>query len=80
MYHSPMFGAINFSKPKGKSYERQTWSYDRGDYNLLQHKAATTRWDLLYDYDMNLHAQNLSNHIIDRVIPWIPNRITRIRP
>ena len=43
-YHCPIYGIFNFSKPRGKSYARLTWNYDRGDYILLRQKAAQTDW------------------------------------
>ena len=41
-FHCPVYGILNFSKPKSKSYLCQTWSYDQGDYNLLRQKASST--------------------------------------
>ena len=46
-FHCPVYGILNFSKPKSKSYQRQTWSYDQGNYNVLRQKASTTDWDTL---------------------------------
>ena len=43
-YHCTIYGILNFSKPRGKSYARLTWSYDRGDYILLRQKTAQTDW------------------------------------
>ena len=37
-YHCPIFGILNFTKPKRKSYLHHTWSYGRGDYNLLRER------------------------------------------
>ena len=44
-YHCPVFGILNFTKPKRKSYLCHTLSYDRGDYNLPREKASTTNWE-----------------------------------
>ena len=79
-YHCPVFGVLNFSKPRGKSYVRTTWSYDRGDYNLLKQKASLTDWESFYDTDINKHALGITNHITDIAKECIPNRVTRIRP
>ena len=79
-YHCPVFGILNFTKPKRKSYLRHTWSYDRGDYNLLRGKATTTDWESLYDQDINKHVKNITEHITDISKACIPNRLTRIRP
>ena len=79
-YHCPVFGVLNFSKPRGKSYVRTTWSYNRGDYNLLKQKASLTDWESFYDTDINKHAMGITNHITDIAKECIPNRVTRIRP
>lgn len=79
-YHCPVFGILNFSKPRGKSYVRMTWSYDRGDYNLLRQKASSTDWESFYDNDIDKHALGITDHITDIAKECIPNRITRIRP
>lgn len=78
-YHCPIFGILNFSKSKSKSYLRHTWSYERGDYDLLRYKAETTDWESLYDPNINIYAQNITNHIIAISKVCIPNRMTRIR-
>ena len=41
-FHCPVYGILNFSKPKNKSYLQQIWSYDQGDYNLL--RKSFTHW------------------------------------
>ena len=79
-FHCPVFGILNFTKPKFKSYTRHTWSYDRGDYNLLREKAADTNWNILSDPDINIHTKNITDHIISISKACIPNRLTRIKP
>ena len=79
-YHCPVFGVLNFSKPRGKSYVRTTWSYDRGDYNLLKQKASLNDWESFYDTDINKHVPDITNHMTDIAKECIPNRVTRIRP
>ena len=79
-YHCPIFGILNFSKCKRKSYLRHTWSYDRGDYTLLRQKATEISWETLSDLDVNKHAQNISDHITAIAKTCLPNRQTRIRP
>ena len=78
-FHCPVYGILNFSKPKSKSYQRQTWSYDQGNYNVLRQKASSTDWDTLRDPKVNIHAQNITNHIMSLANECIPNRMTRIR-
>ena len=47
-YHCPVFGILKFSKPKMKSYVRNIWIYDQGDYQQLRMKAAVTDWASLF--------------------------------
>ena len=75
-YHCPVFGVLNFSKPRGKSYVRTTWSYDRGDYNLLKQKASLNDWESFYDTDINKHVPDITNHMTDTAKECIPNRVT----
>ena len=44
-YHCPVFGVFNFSEPKIKCFKRPVWQYDRGDYELLRHKASSFEWN-----------------------------------
>ena len=76
-YHCPIFGILNFTKPKRKSYPRHTWLYDGGDYNLGE-KASTTNGERIYYQDVNKHVQNITEHIIDISKACIPNRLTQI--
>ena len=59
-YHCPVYGILNFRKPKCKSFVRRTWSFDQGDYTLLRDKASTTNWEDMYDPDVN---NKLGGHV-----------------
>lgn len=48
-YHCPVYGILRFAKPKLKSFTRQIWNYDQGDFNLLRTKATNTDWESLRD-------------------------------
>ena len=37
-YHFPIFDIFKFSKPKFKSFLRQIWRYEHGDYNFYDKK------------------------------------------
>ena len=76
-FHCPVFGILNFTKPKVKSYTLHTLSYDQGDCNLLREKAADTNLNILSDPDINIHAKNITYHISGISKACIPNRITR---
>ena len=79
-YHCTVFGILNFTKPKRKSYLRHTWSYDRGDFNLLREKASRTNWERIYDQNFSKQVQRTTEHIIDISKACIPNRLTRVQP
>ena len=79
-YHCPVYGILKFSKPKYKSFERQIWSYDRGDYDLLRGRAALSNWDALKDADIDTYARNVTNHIKEISKQCIPNKTIRVRP
>ena len=60
-YHCPVFGILKFSKPKMKSYVRNIWIYDQGDYQQLRMKAAATDWASLFHNNLNVYASNITN-------------------
>ena len=69
-YHCPVFGILNITKPKRKSYLRLTWSYDRGYYNRFREKA---NWDNIYDQAITKLVKNIPEHNIDISKACIPN-------
>ncbi|MCG8096816.1 MAG: hypothetical protein JAZ17_24870 [Candidatus Thiodiazotropha endolucinida] len=79
-YHCPIYGAFKFCRPKIKSFTRQIWNYDRGDYNLLRTKAADTDWNTLRNDDVDVYASNIINHLLSIAKDCIPNKMTRIKP
>ena len=79
-YHCLVFGLIKFTKPKIKSYRRQIWKYDQGDYQLLRTKAVETDWNSLRDNNLDTYAANISNHIRLIVKECIPNKVVTIKP
>ena len=79
-FHCPVFGILNCTRPKIKSYTRHTWSHDGGDFNLLHERAAHTNWNILSDPDFNLHTKNITDHIIITSKACIPNRLACIKP
>ena len=79
-YHCPVYGGLNFTKPKTKVIERNIWLYDQGNYEVLREKAVRTNWiDLRHD-DINVHASNITEHILEIPKQCIPNRIIKIKP
>ena len=62
-FHCPVFGIINFSKPKAKSFERHVWLYNQGDNDLLREKASTTDWESFKSPNIDLYAEGITNRI-----------------
>ena len=79
-YHCPIFGIFKFSKPKVKSYTRQIWNYEQGDFQLLRSKAAETDWSALRDDNLDTYAINITTRLLSIAKDCIPNKIVRIKP
>ena len=79
-YHCPVFGLMKFSKPKAKSYTRQIWDYEQGDFQLLRTKAAETEWDSLRNNNLDTYATNISYRIMAIAKQCIPNKVVTIKP
>ena len=79
-YHCPVFGILNFSKPKRKSFTRRIWRYDQGNYNLLRENVASTDWNVLKNDDINTYAKGLIDKLLHLAEDSIPNKVITIRP
>ena len=79
-YHCPVYGIFKFSKHTRKSFTRQIWSYDQGDYDSLKTKVSNTDWDLLSDPDINIYTRNFTDHLNLLTAECIQNKTVRIRP
>ena len=79
-YHCPVFGILNFSKPKRKSFTRRIWRYDQGNYNLLRENVASTDWNVLINDDINTYAKGLIDKLLHLAEDSIPNKVITIRP
>lgn len=78
-FHCPVYGILNFSKPRYNCIVRQVWSYERGNYDLLRQKAAETNWTLFQNDDINVYANNITDHIKNIATECIPNKTIRLR-
>ena len=79
-YNCPVFGILNFSKPKRKSFTRCMWRYDQGNYNLLREKVASTDWNVLQNDDINTYAKGLIDKLLHLAEDSIPNKVITIWP
>ena len=73
-YHCPIYEICNFSKNIRKTFNHCIWKYDEGNYDLLRTKFSETNWDAISDTDVNIFAENLTNHIITLSTECIPNK------
>ena len=63
-YHCPTFGILKFSKTKSKSFDRHTWDYNNGDYDLLRDKTSEIDWNSLNNDNIDIYADNIKNAIL----------------
>ena len=79
-YHCPVFGILKFVKPKSKVFERHTWSYNNGNYDLLREKASSVNWDSLKDDNIDIYASNIETKILSLANDCIPNQNIKVKP
>ena len=79
-YHCPIYGILNFCKPKRKAFSRRIWQYDHGNYDLLRQKAVDTDWNLLRHDNIDTYAQTITDQILTLAESCIPNKTVTIRP
>ena len=79
-FHCPVFGILNFSTPKAKSFERHEWLYNQDDYDLLREKASTTDWESFKSPNIDLYAEGITKRIKEIPIECFPNKIITVKP
>ena len=79
-FHCSIFGILNFSKPKVKTFERQTWLYNQGNYDQMREKASSTDWGSFQNSDIDVYAENITNRIDELSNECIPNKNVKIKP
>ena len=79
-HHCPVFGILKFVKPKSKVFERHTWSYNNGNYDLLHEKASSVNWDSLKDDNIDIYASNIETKILSLANYCIPNKNIKVKP
>ena len=57
-FHCPVF-----SKSKAKSFERDIWLYNQGNYDLLRGKDSITDLESFKQPNIDLYAERITNHI-----------------
>ena len=78
-YHCPIYCVLNFNKTQTPTYTRNIYLYDRGDYQSLSHDLRESDWNAIKNNDIDVYANNLTEHITGLVNKHIPNKIIKCR-
>ena len=78
-YLCPVYVYI-FKKPLLKSFLRELWLYNQGDFNLFRQFVADFTWDSIKSEDVNQYALNFTDMLINLAQDCIPHKQVRIRP
>ena len=79
-YHCPVYVIFAFKKPLLKSFLRELWLYNQGDFNLFRHSVADFNWDSIKSENVNQYAFNFTDKLINFAQDCIPHKQVRIRP
>ena len=64
-----------------KTYKRDIWLYDRGDYNQFRHKLSQVNWDQVFvSNNVNECAEKTTDSIINVAKESISNKTVTVRP
>ena len=79
-YHCPGYVIFTFKKPLLKSFLRDLWLYNQGDFNLFRQLVSDFNWDSIKSEDVNQYALNFTDKLINLAQDCIPHKQVRIRP
>ncbi len=79
-YHCPIYGIFDFCKPHSQTFTRKIYLYDQCDYNLMREKARDTDWASAENEDVNTHANNITDLIIQLADSNIPQQNSQNSP
>ncbi|MCG7883757.1 MAG: reverse transcriptase family protein [Candidatus Thiodiazotropha endolucinida] len=79
-YHCPVFAVFSFTKPHSKTFTRDVWLYEQGDFDTLRQRVAEFDWDSIKCEDVNQYAVNFTNVLTNLAKECIPNKKVRVRP
>ena len=79
-YHCPVYVIFTFKKPLLKSFLRDLWLYNQGDFNLFRQFISDFNWDSIKGEDVNQYALNFTDKLINLAQDCIPHKQVRIRP
>lgn len=78
-YYCPVFSVLDFNRAITRSFSRNVWLYDKGNYNNLREDISNTNWQTLKHHDIDTYANNFTNHIINTAKKHIPNKNITVR-
>ena len=80
-FHCPILVTLKFRKSIQKTFKREVWLYDRGNYNHYRQKLNDANWDALFtSNNINEISDNITKHILTAAKDTIPNKKVTIRP
>ena len=80
-FHCPILVTLKFRKSIQKTFKREVWLYDRGNYNHYRQKLNDANWDALFtSNNINEISDNITQHILTAAKDTIPNKKVTIRP
>ncbi|MEW8547189.1 MAG: endonuclease/exonuclease/phosphatase family protein, partial [Candidatus Thiodiazotropha sp.] len=78
-YHCPIYCVFKFNKVQTPVYTRKIYLYDRGNYQSISDELSETDWNKIKNNDIDIYANNLTEHILDLADKHIPNKTIKIR-
>ena len=80
-FHCPILVTLKFRKSIQKTFKREVWLYDRGNYNHYRQKLNDANWDALFtSNNINEISDNITQHILTAAKDTILNKKVTIRP
>ena len=80
-FHCPVMLTLKFRKLVQKSFTRQIWLYERGDYPKYRNLLEQTDWGFISPVNnLNEIAVKVTDLIIKAAKESIPNKTVKIRP
>ena len=79
-YHCPVIGFLNAPKPVSKSFKRNMWLYNQGDFDEYRRLLSLTNWESIFSIDdIDKITTDISNTILSAAEATIPNKLVTIR-
>ncbi|MES9992770.1 MAG: endonuclease/exonuclease/phosphatase family protein, partial [Candidatus Thiodiazotropha sp.] len=78
-YHCPIYCVFKFNNVQTPVYTRKIYLYDRGNYQSISDELSETDWNKIKNNDIDIYANNLTEHILALADKHIPNKTIKIR-